>query len=178
MTTGRPQIDRESLCAVDDRPTGRLVAEQHEVERLLGLEISDRPGECPTRALRIPVVVLHEQYRSLHSDAHRIAQLLLGLRRAEREHRRLTTELLDELCGHLDRALLVRARRERQVGVVDPLSVVGDVDASARRGHAFDTDEDLHRARHSGSVFIRSSVGSNSGRLPTLATRTGNCSFM
>ena len=139
------------------------------------LDLSDGGGDRLRGALRIPVALGdREQHRLRHPHRHRVAQLLLGLGRAQRQHGRLATVLLDELRGCLDRALLVRRRGERKVGGVDVLPVGGDVDPRARSRHPLHA----HQNSHAGSVFMRLSSGSNRGWLPTLATVTGYCSFM
>ena len=72
------------------------------------------------------------------------SSLLVGLDRAEGEHRRLATVLLDETHCFLRRALFVRAGGEGQVGSVDGLSIGGDVDLGAGCRHTLDADEDAH----------------------------------
>jgi hypothetical protein len=53
--------------------------------------------------------------RPVDADRHRVAQLLLGLGRPEREDDRLAAVRLDEPHRLLDAALLVRADREAEV---------------------------------------------------------------
>ena len=68
------------------------------------------------RRLRVPLlpVGLHED-GAIGADRHAVAELLLGLRRPEREHDDLAAARLDDPSGLLDRALLVRADREAEV---------------------------------------------------------------
>ena len=178
----------DALDAVDDRATervgdadadleaagvGGLVAEQDEVERSVGgLDVGDRRSDCRGGALRIPIGSVDRQQHGLgDTEAGGVAQLLVGLGGAERQHRRLAAVLLDELHGFFDRALLVRAHREPEERRVDRLTVGGDVDARPGCRHALHADEDPHD-------FIRLSSGSNSGVAPARSTVTGYSSFM
>ena len=105
---------------------------------------------------------------AVDADRHRVAQLLLGLGRAEREHDGLAAVRLDEAHGLLDAALLVRADREAEVPRLDRLLVGGEHDPAARHGHALDADQDLHRHDR---ILVFS--GSKIGVEPATATVTG-----
>ena len=154
---------------------GGFVPEQDEVEGSIGgFEFTDDRDDAGRSSLWVPFFCDRGEHTSVDADAGGIPELFLGGGRTEREYGRLAPVFFDELCGRFDGALLVRAGRERQVGGVDGLAVGGDVDVSTGRRHALHADEHSHR----GSDFMRSSVGSNNGWLPTLATRTGYCSFM
>ena len=75
----------------------------------------------------------------------RVAQLLLGLGRPERQHGRPCRRAPRRAARPAStRALLVRAGGEPEVGGVDRLPVGGDVDPRARRGHPLDADQDVH----------------------------------
>ena len=116
------------------------------MRRLLGLDrLGDRgrgrrPG--PT-----PAAVGLEQDRPLDPDRHRVAELLLGRGRPERQDGRRPALRLDDPDGLLDAALLVRADREPQEARVDGLAVGGQHDPAAGLGHALDADEDVHGVR-------------------------------
>ena len=112
-----------------------------------------------------------EQDRPVDADRHGVAQLLLGGRRAQRQHGRRPTLRLDDPDGFLDRALLVRADREAEVAGVDRLPVGRQDDPAAGRGDALDADEDLHAT--SAQLRIRALSGSNNGVAPATATVTG-----
>ena len=109
------------------------------------------------------------------SDAGRVPQLLLGLRWSESEDGDLTAPGFGDPHGLLDGAFFVRAGREAQVGGVDPLAVLGDVDPSSGSRHPLNADKDLHGA---GQDFIRESAGSKIPPGPATATFTGKVSFM
>ncbi len=104
------------------------------------------------------------------ADGEGRPDLLLRLGRTEGEDGRRTAVGLDDAYGFFHRTLLVGAHREAQEMCVDRLAVFGDRDPRPRSGDAFHADEDPH-------CFILASSGSNSGRLPTTATFTGNNSF-
>ena len=150
---------------------GRLVAEDDQVGRLgLGLDHLDERGR---RRLRVPVgAVGLEQDRAVGAERHRVAQLLLGLGRAERHHRRRAAVGLDDPHRLLDAALLVRADREAEVAGLDRALVLGEDDLAAGQRHALDADEDVHHDR------MRLFSGSKIGVDPATATVTGNRSAM
>ena len=100
------------------------------------------------------------------ADRHRVAKLLLGLRRAERQHDGLAAVRLDEPDRLLDAALLVRADREAEVAGLDRLAVVGEDDVPAGHRHALDADEHPHER-----ILVFS--GSKIGVAPTTSTVTG-----
>ena len=104
--------------------------------------------------------------RPIDAECHRVAQLLLGLRRPEREHDGLAAQLLDEADGLLDAALLVRADREAEVLRRDRLLVVGEHDLAARQRDPLHADEHVHER-------IRVFSGSKTGVGPATATVTG-----
>ena len=117
-----------------------------EVERARrGLVGADRLDDRAGRRLGIPFLAVGDEVdAAIDADRHRVAQLLLGLGRAEGEHDGLAAVLLDEPHRLLDTALLVRADREAEVLRLDRLRVVGQHDPAAGHRHALDADEDLH----------------------------------
>ena len=156
----RVVTDLHTLDALHDRTTeghgganthletagiGRLVAEHDQVEGFVALEFPDRGGDRLRRALGIPLVgVGLDEHTMGRADRDCVAQLLLGITRAQREHGDFAAVLFDELHGTFDSALLVRARGEPEVGGIDVLPVGGHVDLCARRGHPLHTAENLH----------------------------------
>src|SRR5438093_1671591 len=126
---------------------GNLVAEQEQVElpvrRLLCL---DRLGDDPGGRHRVPLrAARFEQDRPVDADRHRVPELLLGLGRSERQHRRGAALLLHDPYCLLDAALLVRADRVAEEARVDRLAVGREHDPAAGLGHALDAHEDVHR---------------------------------
>ena len=123
-----------------------FVSEQQQVEGAIGsLDPGDGGGEGSRCPLRVPVDILdRDQHQVVGTDAGRIAELLLGLGRAEGHHCDLASVRLDDLDGLLDGTLLVGAGGEPQVGCVDGLAVGCDVDPGARSGHTLDADENSH----------------------------------
>ena len=149
---------------------GGLVSEQDQVVGL-GLRL-DRPHDRGGGRLWIPFAAVgHEMDRLVDPDRHHVAQLLLGLRRAERQHGARAAVLLDQADRLLGAALLVRADREPEVSSLDRLLVVGQGDLAAGQRHALDADEDVHER-------TRELSGSKIGVEPATATVTGYCSPM
>ena len=109
--------------------------------------------------------------------ARRVADLLLGLGRAEREHGRLAAVLLDEPHRLLHAALLVRADGEAEVARLDRLLVGGEHHLPAGERDALDADEDVHVSTGS-AARTRSLSGSKIGVEPATATVTGKRSPM
>ena len=131
--------------------------------------LRDRRGS----GLRVPLLsVRGEQEAAVGADRERVADLLLGLRRAERQHGDLAAVLLDEPHGLLDAALLVRADREAEVARLERLLVVCQDHPAARERHPLDADEDPH-AGTGPAAFTRSLSGSKTGVEPATATVTG-----
>ena len=171
----QPGDDRESERVRDADPdleargVRRLVAEEEKVERLLG---ADRLDDRRRGRLRVPLLALRlEQDPAVGADRHAVAELLLRLRRAERQHDHLASAGLDDPHRLLDRALLVRRDRETEVLRVDRLRVGGEHHLPAGDRHPLDADEDPHER-------ILSLSGSNGGREPTTSTVTGWSSSM
>ncbi len=108
---------------------------------------------------------------AVRAERHRVAELLLGLGRPEREDDRLAAVRLDQPDGLLDAALLVRADREAEVLRLDRLRVLGEDDLPARHRHPLDADEDPHDR-------ILEFSGSKIGAEPATSTVTGYCSPM
>ena len=132
--------------------------------RTLGLDPRDKRGG---RGLRVPVgAVGHQVDGAVDADRQRVAQLLLGLRGAEREHGRAAAVGLGDADGLLDPALLVRTDREAEVAGLDRALVRGEDDLAAGDRHPLDADEDVHDR-------IRALSGSKSGVEPATATVTG-----
>ena len=124
------------LDAVDDRAAeragdahadleaagvGRLVAEQDQVERAVGRLRSAaitsaiaRAVACGSQSSPSASDAMADEHGLGDADRDGVAQLLVGLGRADREHRDVAAVLLDEADRLLDRALLVRAGRERR----------------------------------------------------------------
>ncbi len=102
------------------------------------------------------------------AEGHRVAELLHGGRRAERQHDRLAAVGLDQADRLLDRALLVGRDREAEMARVDGPLVGGQDHPPGDRRNALDADENAHR-----QARTRRFSGSNSGRAPTTATVTG-----
>src|SRR5690606_7275724 len=73
-----------------------------------------------------------------------VTQLLFGFVRTQRQHLGGPAVGFLQLDGGLDRALLVRASRERQVRRLQAPPVFGDHDPGARRRHPFHTYQDPH----------------------------------
>ena len=96
---------------------------------------------------RLPVeLVVGEQVDgAVDAERHAVAELLLGLGRAERQHGRGASVGLDQPHRLLDAALLVRADREPEVAGLDRLLVGGEDDASAGHRHALHAAEDVER---------------------------------
>ena len=109
------------------------------------------------------------------ADAGRVPQLLLGLGWAESEDGDLTPPGFGYPYGLLDGAFLVGAGGEAQVGGVDSLAVVGEVDPGSGSRHPLNAYKDLPGA---GQDFIRESAGSKIPPGPATATFTGKVSFM
>ena len=148
---------------------GRLVAEEEEVERLLGANRLDDRGRS---RLRVPLLALRlEEDAAVGADRHAIAELLLRLGRSQRQHDDLAPLGLDDAHRLLDRALLVRRDREAEVLRLERLCVVGEHHLPAGDRDALDGDEDPHER-------ILSLSGSNGGREPTTSTVTGYSSSM
>ena len=103
---------------------------------------------------------------AIDPQRHGVAQLLNRLGRSEREHDRLTTPGFDDPHRLLDAAFLVRADREAEMSGLERPGIGRKHHLSAREGHPFDTDEDLHER-------MRAFSGSNRGREPATATVTG-----
>ena len=152
---------------------GRLVAEEDQVERAGGgLVGPHRIHDGSRRRLGIPLVAVRDEVDCpCDADRHRIAELLLGVGRAEREHDRVAAVVLPEPHCLLDAALLVRADREAEVLRLDRLLVLGEDDPAARHGYALDAHESLHDR-------ILAFSGSNGAAAPATATVTGKRSFM
>ena len=147
----------------------RLVPEQDQVERLLA---AHRLDDRARRRLRVPLPPsVFSRIAAVGADRHAVAQLLLRLRRAERQHDRLAAVRLDEAHGLLHRALLVRADREAEVLRVDRLLVRRQHHAAAGERHPLHADEQPHER-------ILSFSGSKIGVEPTTSTVTGKSSFM
>ena len=96
---------------------GRLVAEEDQVEvDACGSFRFDRLQDRGSGGLRVPVLAARrEMDRPVDAERHRVAELLLGFGRPEREDDRLAAVLLDEPHRLLDAALLVRADGEAEV---------------------------------------------------------------
>ena len=165
---GEPERMRDTNPDLVPARVRRLVPEEDQVEldtsRALRLDRrDDRRGGC----LRIPLLVVgHEVDRAVDAERHRVAQLLLGLGRPEREDDRLAAVRLHEPHGFLDPALLVRGDREPEVLGRDRLGVLGQHDLPAGQRHALDADEDVHER-------MRAFSGSKTGVAPATATETG-----
>jgi hypothetical protein len=147
---------------------GRLVAEEDQIERarccLVGAHGLDDRGR---RRLGIPLLAVGDEVDSPgDADRHRVAQLLLGVGRAEREHDGVATVMLPQPHGLLDPTLLVRADREAEMLRLDRLLVLGEDDATTGHGNALHADESLHER-------ILSFSGSNGAVAPATATVTG-----
>ena len=186
------------LDAVDDRTAerpgdadadleparvGRLVAEQDEVERSRRSASSARDGRHERAGgglrRRGPGPSIVDEDGPVDADRDGVAQLLVGLGRADGQHGARPAVLLDEADRLLDRALLVRAGREAEVLRVD---AAGRPAVSVMRAPGAGTRLTQARTRRpsgiGGQRFIRASSGSNSGVLPATATRTGYWSSM
>ena len=99
------------------------------VRGLLGL---DRLGDRAGGRDRVPLAAVGlEQDRPLDADRHRVAELLLGLGRPERQDGGRAALRLDDPDRLLDAALLVRADREAEEARVDVLPVGGQHDPPA-----------------------------------------------
>ena len=135
-------------------PLGRLV-------------VADRLDDRARRRLRVPLLAVGDEVdRAVDPERHRVAELLLRLRRAEREDDRLAAVRLDQPDRLLDAALLVRADREPEVLRLDRLRVLGEDDLAARHRDALDADEDPHER-----ILVFS--GSKIGAEPTTSIVTG-----
>ena len=99
------------------------------------------------------------------ADREHVAQLLLGLRRPERQHRRGAAVGLDSRtassAAHSSCGLIVKPRWRG----VDRLRVVAQDDPPAGDRYPLDGDEDVHQLR------MREFSGSKIGVEPTTATR-------
>ena len=104
--------------------------------------------------------------RAVGAERHALAQLLLRLRRAEREHDDLTTLRFDDPHRFLDAALLVRRDREAEVLRLDRLLVGGQHHLPAGDRHALDEADDPH-------ALTLEFSGSNTGVESLHATVTG-----
>src|SRR5207253_2002710 len=104
-------------------------------------------------------------------DREAVAELLLRLRRAQREHDDLAAARLDDPDGLLHPALLVRRDREAEVTRLERLLVRGQHHAPAGDRHAFDTDQNSHERTR---VFS----GSKTGVASFVTTVTGKRSCM
>ena len=113
-----------------------------------------RAVACGSGSSPLAISSLRDEHRVLHADRDREAQLLLGLGRPDRQHGDVAAVRLDELDRLLDRALLVRARREREVPRVDRATVGGQRDLRAGR-----------RARASHTTRMRNPVASRASAL-------------
>ena len=183
LTSRNATVDADALQPGRARPTervrhakpdlkaagiGGLVAEEDEVEGA-GSSLVGSHG-CDDRAggrLGIPLLAVGDEVDPPRdADRHRVAQLLLGIRRPEREHDGVAPEVLPESHGLLDPALLVRADREAEMLRLDRLLVVGEHDPATRHRYALDADEGLHER-------ILSFSGSNGAVAPATATVTG-----
>src|SRR3989442_1330550 len=79
----------------------RLVAEDDQVE--LDLLAPDRVDDRSRRRLRVPLLAARDEVdRAVGADRHALAELLLRLRRTEREHDRLAALSLDDPHRLLD----------------------------------------------------------------------------
>jgi len=114
---------------------------------------------------------LTEVDRAIGAERHALAQLLLRLRRPEREHNDFATLPFDDPHGLLDTAFLVWRDRETEVARLDRLRVVGEHHLPAR-----DRDP-LHRAEDPHALTFEFS-GSKTGVESFVATVTGYCSPM
>ncbi len=133
---------------------------------------ADRLDDRAGGRLRIPLFAVGDEVDgAVGAERHRVAELLLGLGRPEREHDRLAAVRLDQADRLLDAALLVRADREPEVLRLDRLRVLGEHDLPARHRHPLDADEDPHDR-----ILVFS--GSKIGAEPTTSTVTGYCSPM
>ncbi len=134
-------------------------------------EVLHRIGDRAGRRDRVPVGPIGlEQDRAFDADRERIAQLVGGLGRPERQHDRLSAVRIDQPDGLLDSAFLVRTDDEAEVARVDRPGVIGEDDPASGGRNALDEDEDAHAC---GQLRIRSLSGSNSGVAPATATVTG-----
>jgi hypothetical protein len=124
---------------------GRLVPEQDQVERLAGGFLGAHHVQDGRRGgAAVPLLAARTEMQApVDADRHRVAQLLLGLGRAERQDGAGAAVGLDQPHRLLGGALLVRAHREAQEPGVDLLRVLGEHDASTGDGHALDADQDV-----------------------------------
>src|ERR1019366_1795221 len=150
---------------------GRLVAEQEQVVVLAGAE-AHRSHDRRRRRLGIPLAAVGDEVDgAVDPDRHHVAQLLLGLRGPEREHRRGAAVLLHQPDRLLDGALLVRTDREAEMAGLDRLLILGQRDLAPGQRHPLDADQDVHER-------TRELSGSNTGVESMVATVTGYCSPM
>ena len=170
--------DRQPFQPCDDRqaePVGdpdpdlevarvrRLVAEHDQVERLLEANGVD---ERRCGRLGVPLLVADEVDRAVCTERHALAQLLLRLRRPERQHDDLATLCLDDAHGLFDAAFLVRRDREAEVLRLDRLLVGRQHHLPAGDRHP------LHETQNSHALTLELS-GSKTGVESLQATVTG-----
>ena len=153
---------------------GGFIAEHDQVElaplRLLGL---DRVHDRRRRGLRVPLLAAGgQQQPAVGSGGQRVADLLLGLWRTQREHHGLAAVLFDQAHGLLDPALLVGADGEAQVACLQCARVCAENHPAARQRHPLDADEDPHVSTGS-AALTRSLSGSKIGVEPATSTVTG-----
>ena len=128
---------------------------------------ADRLDDRACRRLGVPLLLARDEVdRAVGAERQRVAELLLGLRRAEREDDRLAARRLDQPDRLLDAALLVRADREAEVLRLDRLLVGGEDDPPARHRHALHAGQDPHDRT---LVFSGSKIGAE----PTTSSVTG-----
>ena len=154
---------------------GRLVAEHDQVvlaaRGTVGLDDRQDRGRG---GLRIPLrAVGGEQDAAVGPDRERLADLLLGLGRAQREHGHLAAVLLDQAHRLLHPALLVGADREAEMASLDRLLVLGEHHPAAGERHSLDADEDPHLRTGSSSSRDRTPVSSR--RRPRLRGSARTC---
>ena len=150
---------------------GRLVAEEDDV--VLGARLPlgrDRVDDRGGRRLPVELVVGQQVDRAVDAERHAVAQLLLGLGRAERQHGRGSAARLDQAHGLLHPALLVRADREPQVAGVDRLLVGRQHDRARRSSGRASRSTRMLSATRSGSACSRDR---RSASAPAIATVTG-----
>ena len=148
----QPRDDRQAERVGDPDPdlkvagVRRLVAEHDQVEGipcLFGCS-ADRIDERKSRRLCVPLLVADEMDRAVRAERHALAQLLLRLRRPERQHHDLPALCFDDPHGLLDAALLVRRDREAEVLRLDRLLVCGQHHLPAGDRHALDEAKSPH----------------------------------
>ena len=173
VTQGQPERvgdpDRDLVVA----GVGRLVAEQDQVGQL-----GRRPARSPPTIAAAVACGSHSPAvgdqvdRPVDPDRHHVAQLLLRLRRAQRQHRARSPPCCSiSRTASSARALLVRADGEAEVAGGDRPLVLGQHDLAARQRNPLDAHQHVHGYADAGVVGIedRRRVGHRDGHRVALA---------